>query len=225
MLQHQHATQQQGRRIRESLARNIGRGAVHGFEDGTFVADVARGRQAQPTDETGAHIGQDIAVEIRHDEDLVVIRRRIGDDLQTRIIQQFGVELDVGEVLADLAGDAEEQAVGHLHDGGLVHGADLSLADVLGVLEGEAEDALRGGAGDEFDALDDAVDDDVLDARVFALGVLPDQRDVDVVVGRLVAGDGLAGPHVGEEVEGSPEGQVQRDVAFADGRLVAWLVG
>jgi hypothetical protein len=98
-----------------------------------------------------------------------------------------------------------------------VDNAEFGLADVLSVLEGEAEDALGCGLGDEFDGLDDAVDHDVLDSTVFSLGVLTDQDSVDVVVGGLVTGNALAGTDVGEKVEGSAEGKVERDVTLADG--------
>jgi hypothetical protein len=100
-----------------------------------------------------------------------------------------------------------------------VDDADLVLASGNGVLEGEAEDALGCLLGDELDGLDDAIDDDVLDARVLALGVLTDEDGVDVVVGGLIAGNGLARAQVGEEVEGTAEGQVERDVTLADGGL------
>ena len=79
--------------------------------------------------------------------------------------------------------------------------AGLLAADLLGVLEGESQDTLAGLPGDQLDALDDTVDDDVLDARVFTLGVLANQDGVDVVVCGLVAGDGTAWPQVGKEVE------------------------
>ena len=97
--------------------------------------------------------------------------------------------------------------------------ANLGLADGLGVLEAEAEDTLGGGTGDELDGLDDAIDDLVLDAGVLALGVLTDEDGVDVVVGGLEAGNGAARTDVGEEVEGTAEGEVERDVALADGGL------
>lgn len=97
--------------------------------------------------------------------------------------------------------------------------ADLGAANGLCVLEGEAQDALRGLAGYELDALDDTVDDDVLNARVLALGVLSDQDRVDIVVGGLEAGDRAAGTQVGEEVEGTAEGEVEGDVALADRSL------
>ena len=97
-----------------------------------------------------------------------------------------------------------------------MHGADFEAADVLGVLEGVFEDAFGGFAGDEFDGLDDAVYHYMFDAGVFAFGVFADEDGVDVVVGGFVAVDALAGPHVGEEVESAAEGEVERDVAFAD---------
>ena len=59
----------------------------------------------------------------------------------------------------------------------------------------------------------------MLDARVLALGVLANQDRVDVVVGGLVASNRAAGSQVGEEVECAAEGQVERDVALADGGL------
>jgi len=108
MLQHHHAAQQQRSRVRKGLAGNIRGGAVNSLEDRALVADIARGRKAKAADKAGAHIGENIAVEVRHDEDLIVVRGGIGDDLQTRVIEQLGVELDVWEVLANLAGDAEE---------------------------------------------------------------------------------------------------------------------
>lgn len=89
-----------------------------------------------------------------------------------------------------------------------MHSADLLASDILCVLEGVAEDALGGFAGDKLDRLDDTVDDYMLDSTVLSLGVLSDQDGVDVVPGGLVADDALAGSNVGEEVECSAESQV-----------------
>jgi hypothetical protein len=101
-----------------------------------------------------------------------------------------------------------------------VDDTDLLATNGLGVLEGISEDTLGGLAGDELDALDDAIDDDVLDAGVFTLGVLSDQDGVDAIVGGLEARDGAAGSQVGEEVEGSSEGEVEGDMALANGGLL-----
>ena len=48
---------------------------------------------------------------------------------------------DVGKALGDLAGAAEKQAVGELHDVGFVDGVNLFAAVLAGVLEGEFGDA------------------------------------------------------------------------------------
>jgi len=189
---------------------------VHGFKDTTLVADVAGWGQAQTADQTGAHVGQNVAVQVGHDEDLVVVRERVGHHLQAGVVEELGVEFNVWVLFAQLAGGVQEQTVRHLHDGCLVHGANLLAADVLGVLEGEAEDALGGFAGDELDRLDDAVDHDVLDTGVFSFGVLTDEDGVDIVVGGLVAGNRFAGTQVGEKVECAAECQVERDVALAN---------
>lgn len=188
MLQHHDTTQQQRRGVRETLAGDIGRGTVHGLKDGALVADVARGGQTQPTNQAGAHIGQNVAVQVGHHEDFVVVRDRIRDDLQAGVVEQLGVEIDVRVAFADIPSTAQEETVGHFHDRGFVHDAHLSSSDVFGVLEGKFEDALGGCSGDELDALDDAIDDHVFDAGVFAFGVFTDKNGVDVVVGGFVAG-------------------------------------
>lgn len=108
MLQHHYTAQQQRCRVRETFARDIGRGTVHGFEDGTFVADVTGGREAQAADQPSAHVGQDVAVQIWHHENLVVVGRGIRDDLQTGIVEQLGVKVHFCEILADVAGRVQE---------------------------------------------------------------------------------------------------------------------
>lgn len=217
MSQHHDGAEQQRGGVSELLASNIGRGTVDSLKDGALVTNVAGGSQTKTANETSAHVGQNVSVQVGHDEDLVVVGSRVGNHLQAGVVQQLSVKLDVWELLGHLTGDAEEETVRHLHNGGLVHSADLLPADVTSVLEGISQDTLRGFAGDELDALHNAVDDHVLDARVLALGVLADQDRVDVVVGCLVALDGSAGADVGEEVEGAAERQVERDVALADG--------
>jgi hypothetical protein len=100
-----------------------------------------------------------------------------------------------------------------------VHDADLLLVDRLGVLEGEAQNALGGLLGDELDALDNTIDNDVLNTGVFTLGVLTDQDSVDTVVGGLVAGNGAARTDIGEKVESTAQSKVKGDVTLTNGGL------
>lgn len=100
-----------------------------------------------------------------------------------------------------------------------MHNADLVLASLHGVLESEPQDTLGSLLCDELDALYNTINYNVLDTRVFTLGVFADKDSVDVVVRSFVANDRSAGTEVCEEVEGSAEGKVERDVTFADGCL------
>ena len=97
-----------------------------------------------------------------------------------------------------------------------MHGSDLGSPHILRVLEGESQHPLAGSTRDEFDTLDDTVDDNVFNPGVLALGIFADEGEVDVIVRGFVTGNRFAGAHVGEQVEGTPESQVQGDVAFAD---------
>lgn len=216
VLQHHDGAQKQSSGVGKGLAGNIGSGTVDSLEDRALVTNVTGGSETETTDQTSAHVGKNVTVQVGHDKDLVVVGGRVGDDLEARVVQQLSVELDVGELLGDLAGGVQEETVGHLHDGGLVDNADLLLVDGLRVLEGETEDTLGSLLGNELDALDDAVNDDVLNAGIFTLGVLTDENGVDVVVGGLVASNGLAGTQVGEKVESTTESQVQGNVTLAN---------
>lgn len=219
VTQHHDRAEEKGSGVGQALALNVGGGAVDGLEDGALITDVARGSKTETADEASAHVGQNITVQVGHDQDLVVVGVGVGDHLEAGVVEELGVKLNVGEVLSDLLSDVEEETVRHLHNGGLVHDADLLAANGLGVLESEAQDALAGFAGDELNALDDTVNDDVLDTRVLALGVLADEDSVDTVVGGLETGDRAARAQVGEEVEGTTKSQVEGDVALADGGL------
>lgn len=97
-----------------------------------------------------------------------------------------------------------------------MHNANLELVDVVGVLECKSDNLLTGLFGDKLDALYNSVNHNVLDARVFSLGVLSDQDGVNSIIWGLVASNGSAGPDVGEEVEGSAEGKIEGDMSFTN---------
>ncbi len=223
--QHHDGREEERSRVGELLASNVGRGTVNSLEDGALITNVSRGSETKTTDKTSAHIGENVSVQVGHDKDLVVVGKRVGDHLQAGVVEELSVELNVRVLLRKLAGGAQEKTVRHLHDSSLVDSADLLPANVAGVLEGVAQDTLGSLTGDKLDALDNAVDNDVLDTGVLSLGVLTDQDGVDVVVGGLEALNAPAGTDVGEEVEGTAECQVERDVALANGCREGTLEG
>ena len=96
----------------------------------------------------------------------------------------------------------------------------MDAGDLLAVVgerkgKGELGDALRLGAGDDLERLNDAVDRLVLETGVFTLGVLTDNAEVDVLVARLVAGDVLEEDDGGVDVELLTESNVEGTVAGA----------
>lgn len=187
------------------------------LEDGGGLADVSGGGEAQAADKPGAHIGEDITVEVGHDHDTVTVLGGVLDDVEAGTIKKDIGELDVGELLGDILADAEEETIGHLHDVGLVDGGDVVTTLGPGILKGVPGASFTGLLGDELDALDDATDDLVLNATVLTLSVLTNEDGVDILVGGLVADDALAGSNIGKEVEGTTEGEVEGDVALANG--------
>lgn len=144
--------------------------------------------------------------------------------LQAGVIQKLSIELNMRELFRDFTGSAQKQTIGHLHDSSLVHGADLLPANRLCMLKRKSQDALGGLPGDQLDTLYNPLNDDVLDAGVLSLGILTNQDGVDVVVGGLVPSNGATWADIGKEVEGAAEGQVEGNMAFADGGLLGGVL-
>jgi len=221
MPQHHHGAEEQGSGVGKVFASDIRSRTMDSLEDRAFITNVARRGQTQTANQAGTHVGENVSIEVGHDQHLVVVRNRVGDHFEAGVVEQLGVKLNIWELLGDAAADVEEKTVAHLHDSGLVNDADLLAANGTSVLEGEPEDALAGFPGDKLDALNDAIHHNVLNARVLALCVLADQNSVDIVVGGLATGNGPAGTEVGKKVEGTAKGEVKRNVALANRSLRA----
>lgn len=86
MLQHHDTAEQESRWVGKCLAFDVGRGTVDGFENGALITDVSGWSQAQSSDKSSEHIGQDVSVQVRHNQDLVVIWERVGNDLQAGVV-------------------------------------------------------------------------------------------------------------------------------------------
>lgn len=208
------ARQNHGRGVGLVLALNVEADVTAaGLKDGHLAAHVAAGDDAGPADEGGANVGEDAAVQVGHDHDVKLLGA--GDGLHGGVVDNHVVDLEGGVLLGDVVKGAAEEAVGELHNVGLVDAGHLGAAVGEGEAKGEAGDALRLGAGDDLEGLDDAGDGLVLEARVLALGVLADDAQVDVLVARLVAGDVLDEGDGGVNVELLAHGDVEALVAGA----------
>jgi hypothetical protein len=79
--QHHQRTQQQGGRVGQSFSGDIRSGTVDGLENGSVLSDVTRWRQTETSNKTGAHVGQDVSVQVGHDHDGVSVRSRVLNNL------------------------------------------------------------------------------------------------------------------------------------------------
>lgn len=189
-----------------------------GLEDGNLTTHVATRDDTGATNQGGTNVGQDASVQVRHDHDVELLGA--GNGLHGGVVDNHVVDLEGGVLLGGLVEGAAEQTVGQLHDVGLVDAGDLLAAVGEGKGKGELGNALRLGAGDDLERLDDAGHALVLQARVLALGVLTDDAQVDVLVARLVAGDVLDQRDAGVNVQLLAHSHVEALVAgAADGRV------
>src|SRR3954452_17968562 len=139
--EHEDAAQHESGRVGLVLTRVLGRGAVDGLEHRGVRPDVRSGRDAETADETGVQVAHDVAIQVREDENVVLVG--LLDQLHAHVVDDPVLELDPTVVLGcDRARDLEEQAVRQLHDVCLVDGRDL--APVVGdrVLERVPRDPL-----------------------------------------------------------------------------------
>ena len=192
---------------------------MRGLEHGRLLPDVRAGRHTKAADEAGAQVGDDVAVQVGQDEDVVLLGSL--DELHREVVHDAVVEADVRVVLGHPSRRLQEQPVRELHDVRLVHRRDLRSAIAPRVVEGEPDDPLRPpdrdrldrDAGVVADALPGLLGDELdqllrsgrslleLDPRVQVLGVLPDDHDVYVLVPGSRAPVPLARPEAGVQVE------------------------
>jgi hypothetical protein len=184
--QHHDGGQKQGSWVGKCLAGDIWGGTVDSLEDGAFITNVTRWSETETANETSAHVRENVTIQVGHDQDLVVVRSGVGNNLQAGVVEKLGVKLNGWEILGNSVGSTQEETITHLHDGSLVYCADLWSSNVLGVLESESEHTFRSLSCDELDRLHNAVNNDMLNARVFTLSVLSDQDSVHVIVRGLV---------------------------------------
>src|SRR5215211_6307802 len=175
--------------------------SVDGFEDRDLLAYVRPWGDAEATCEPGAEVREDVAVEVGADQNIVEVR--FHDELHAHVVDDAVVYLleVVLVVFCDLEEDITEQAVGELHDVGLVDDGDVLAALFLRALEGHPADSLGAFAGDDLYRLGGMLTHGMLDAGVEVFCVLAVDDDVDVLVRRLYAWQAQRRPDVPVEVE------------------------
>lgn len=193
--------------------------------NGEALADIGAGNETETANEGGSTVGEDIAVQVGGNNDVVVFglaEQLVDHGVDDLLLDGDGGVLGVGQ---GLLGDGAEQAVGlRQHVGlvgdgneGLAVDAGRALADLLAAqrnVAGHGGNAERGLFGDALDGLGDLALGGVarrllLDVQV--LGVLAHNDHVDGLGG---VQDGLDGAHVCVEVEALAQGDDGRRVAL-----------
>lgn len=194
-------------RIGDVLASDAGAGVAGArLEHRVVVAVVLAGQQPGAAQQAAHHVRHDGAVQIRRQHDVELMRIR--HQLHAAIVDDHVVVNDVRIVLGDPPRDVQEQTVRQLHDVRFVNSRHLLTAVPLRVLERVTGDALRVGFRDDLHALDDARDALVLQHGVLALGVLPHDHDIDVLLTGIDARIRHAVQHVHVEIQLVSQGDV-----------------
>ena len=202
------AAEEKGGRVGLVLALDVETDVTAaGLENSDVTAHVAAGDDTGATDKRGGDVGQNATVQVGHDHDIELLGP--ADALHRGVVDNHVVALELGVVLGQAVEGAAEETVGQLHDVGLVDASNLLAVVGQGEAEGELGDALRLGARDDLERLDDAGHALVLEATVLALGVLTDNAQIDVLVARLEAGDVLDEGDGGIDVELLAQGHVE----------------
>src|SRR6266480_762028 len=170
-----------------------------GFEDCDFPTHIATRNDARTSDEASANVGQDAAVQVGHDHDVELLWSRYA--LHRGIVDDHVVCFQSRVIFCDLLECVSEETVGKLHDIGLVYAGDLPPIVRQSEGEGELGDSLRFCPCYDLERLDDAAYRLMLEAGIFAFGVLADNTEVNILVSGFVAGDVLDKDDGGVNVE------------------------
>ena len=204
-----------------ALARDVGGGAVHGFEHGGVLArgvEVARRAQADAAGDGSGLVGEDVAEQVVGDDD--VEARGVGDHVDGGGVDVAVVDGHIRVLLPHLVDDAAPHVAGIDQHVVLVDQGEVLLARGCG-FEGVAHDAFDSVGGVDADLGGDLVRcshaHGAAVAAVEALGALAHDDEVDVAGVGQGAGHAfvvLGGAQVHVVVEG--EAQLEEEAAFED---------
>src|SRR5229473_5094409 len=216
VVEHQNAAHQQGSGISESLAGDIRGGTVNSLEHGAFVPDVGAGHHAQAADQPRRQIAHDVAVKIRQQKHVKLLR--IHHNLHAGVVDDEFFVLDAGELRGDGADRSQKKTVGKLHDVGFVNGMNLFSAVACCIGKRESCDARGGPLGNDLEAFHNAGDDLVLEAGIQILGVFPHEDEVHVFEVRFNTRHVFDRSQIGVKVERFTQRHVHAGCAASDGR-------
>src|SRR5690606_3374507 len=141
VVEHERRGQDRGERVRPVLTRQVGRRAVDRLEEAGAAGVQVRGRrEAEPAGERGREVAQDVAEEVRCDDDPVAARPE--DEVEGQRVHEERLALDVRVLGADLGENAAPQVADVPHRVRLVREGDAPAARRMRELERGTDDPL-----------------------------------------------------------------------------------
>src|SRR4029078_943019 len=193
------------------------------FEHRAALADVCARDQTQAANQTGAQIRNYVAIEVFAKQYVELFGTH--HQLHRRIVDDHLSLFDLRIKFADFLEAPQEQSVRHLHDVRFMNDGNLFSLFFARVREGEASDSGRSFFGNDFQALNHAGHDFMLDSRIQAFSVLADQDQVEPGIAARDVGQSAHRPEVGIEVERFSQSDIDGSKAFADRRGNGTLQG
>jgi hypothetical protein len=178
VIEHHAGRQQERRRVRDVLARDVRRAAVYGFEYRATLAEIGAGHESEAAHESRAQVRHDVAVEIGKQQHVELFRPH--DEVHADSVDDLFVVFDLRMFRGDGAHRLQEEPVAELHDVGFVDRRDGAATVPARVVERELRDPRRRPGRNDLQALDDAGYDLMLEASIEIFGVLADDHEVDV---------------------------------------------
>ena len=110
------------------------------------IDDAMDERQPKPANKPGAEVGNDIAIKVRADKYIVILRMH--DKAHTHCVHNAVVKRNLRVFLRNLPRNVKEQPVSAFHDVCFMYGSDFFSAFADGIFKGIAHDAFTALAGD-----------------------------------------------------------------------------
>lgn len=119
---------------------------MYRLKDCSGFADIRTGRQPKPANKPGAEVGNDIAIKVRADKYIVILRMH--DKAHTHCVHNAVAKRNLRVFLRNLPRNVKEQPVSAFHDVCFMYGSDFFSAFADGIFKGIAHDAFTALAGD-----------------------------------------------------------------------------
>ena len=186
VCQHHRGSENQRKRVRDSLAGDVGSRTMNRFEYGRILPDVRTGSHPKASDQPGDFIGENVAKQIRRDDDIEL--PRIQNELHGAGIHNPVFRFHASFVgFSDFASGFQKHAGERFQDVGLMDDRYFLAPMSHRVIEGKLRDSTASRAridtGADRNGMRITIDGDVVfESDVEALRVFANRDEIDVLV-------------------------------------------